>query len=106
MYSSSEIRSAARKTSQGEADLKKTERQLSSDVQETASWWKGKAGSAFKDDFTRQTKSEITRLYAEIRDIESGLERLAREVQIADERRRAEEARRALELQKQQKGKG
>ncbi|HEY4391786.1 MAG TPA: WXG100 family type VII secretion target [Paenibacillus sp.] len=105
MYSSSEIRFTASKTSQGEADLKKTERQLSSDVQEAASWWKGKAGSAFKDDYTGHTKSEITRLYAEIRDIELGLERLAREVQIADDRRRAEEARKALELQKQQKGK-
>lgn len=109
MYSSSEIRSAARRTSQGEADLKKAEKQLGSHVQETASWWKGKAGSAFKGDYTGKTRNEINRLYSEIRDIETGLERLAREVQIADERRRAEAARKALELQKQQqqqKGKG
>lgn len=105
MYSSSEIRSAARKTSQGEADLKRSERQLNSDIQEAASWWKGKAGTAFKNDYTGQTRNEISRLYAEIRSIESGLERLAREVQIADERRRAEEARRALEQQRQEQAK-
>lgn len=104
MYSTSEIRSAARKTSQGEADLKNSERQLGSLVQGTASWWKGKAGSAFQDDYSRSTRDEITRLFADIRDIEQGLERLAREVQVADERRRAEAARQ-LELERQKKQK-
>lgn len=105
MYSAGEIRSAARKTSQGEADLKKTEKQLGSYIQETASWWKGKAGTSFKNDYTGKTRNEITGLYAEIRDIESGLERLAREVEIAEERRRAEAARKALEAQRQQQQK-
>lgn len=101
MYSAGEIRSAARRASQGEADLKKTEKQLSSYIQETASWWKGKAGTSFKEDYIGATRNEITGLYAEIRDIESGLERLAREVEIAEERRRAEAARKALEAQRQ-----
>ncbi|MGZ7442195.1 WXG100 family type VII secretion target [Paenibacillus sp. TH7-28] len=105
MYSTSEIRSAARRTAQGEADLRRTEKQLGSHVQETSSWWKGKAGTAFKDDYTGKTRNEINRLCSEIRDIESGLERLAREVQIADDRRRAEAARKAQELEKQKKAK-
>ena len=101
MYSTSEIRAAARKTSQGEADLKKLEKQFNSVIQDTASWWKGKASTAFKEDYLGKTKSEINVLYTEIRDIESGLDKLVREVQIADDRRRAEAARKALELQQQ-----
>ncbi len=75
---------------------------MTSAVHDAASWWKGKAGEAFKQDYLGKTRTEIDRLYTEIRDVETGLERLAREVQIADDRRRAEAARKALELQQQQ----
>ncbi|WP_334073391.1 MULTISPECIES: WXG100 family type VII secretion target [Paenibacillus] len=106
MYSSSEIRAVARKMSQGNADLKRMEKQFVSTVHETSSWWKGKAGQAFKEDYLGKTHSEIERLYAEIRDLETGLDRLAREVQAADDRRRAEAERKAKEeLLKQQKNK-
>lgn len=105
MYSASEIRSAARRTSQGESDLRRTEQQITSYIQETSSWWKGKAGSRFKDGYNDSTRPEMTSMYAEIRAIESALTRLAREVEIADEQRRAEAARKALEEKRQQKNK-
>jgi WXG100 family type VII secretion target len=96
LYSPNTIRSAARRVSQGETDVRRSERQLESQIQEGASWWKGKAGSAFQEYYMNRTKHEINRLCAEIRDLEAGLESLAREVQTAEDQRRAEAARKAL----------
>ncbi|MBQ4900209.1 MULTISPECIES: WXG100 family type VII secretion target [Paenibacillus] len=105
MYSTSEIRSTARRTSQGGADLKRMENQFASSVHDAASWWKGKASESFKEDYVAKAKKEIDRLQTEIRDLETGLDRLAREVQVAEDRRRAEAERQALLLKQQQKNK-
>ncbi len=104
MYSTSEIRSTARRTSQGGADVKRMESQFASSVHDASSWWKGKASEAFKEDYVAKAKKEVDRLQVEIRDLETGLDRLAREVQIAEDRKRAEAEKQAL-LLKQQKNK-
>jgi WXG100 family type VII secretion target len=96
LYSTDTIRSAARRVSQGETDVRRSERQLESQIQEGVSWWKGKAGSAFHENYMNKTKYEINRLCAEIRELEAGLESLAREAQTAEDQRRAEAAKKAL----------
>ncbi|WP_159081908.1 WXG100 family type VII secretion target [Paenibacillus sp. CAA11] len=103
MYSASEIRSAARRISEGEADLKSMEKQFTAVAQGTSSWWKGKASEAFKEDYLGKTRGEMQRLYAEIRELETGLNRLAHEVQAADDRKRAEEKKALLQKQKSKK---
>ncbi|MNP76635.1 hypothetical protein D3C76_1739080 [compost metagenome] len=62
-------------------------------VSETKTWWKGEAGETFVNEYNRETKQAMHRLYSEMNTMSSGLDRLATEVRHADE---AEAQRKAM----------
>ncbi|WP_223068047.1 WXG100 family type VII secretion target [Paenibacillus caui] len=104
MYSPGEISSAARKIHNEKADLQNTERRFAGNLGSIDTWWKGQAGKAFIDDYKRQTRQAMDRLYSEMESVQSGLERLATEVRNADEQKRMKEQQKAL-LERQKKAK-
>jgi WXG100 family type VII secretion target len=105
VYSPNEINSTARKIHQEESELKKMENRQAIEVSAGNSWWKGQAGKAFIEDYNRYTRKEMNYLYNAIHELESNMQRLAREVQNAEDRRRYEAQQKALQLQQQQQQK-
>ncbi|MBS5914416.1 MAG: WXG100 family type VII secretion target [Paenibacillus macerans] len=91
MISPGEISSAARKVHTEAMDLKNAERRFSSTLGGIDTWWKGQAGKAFAEDYNQLAKRAMERLYSEMENMKSGLDRLASEVRSADEQRRRKE---------------
>ncbi|RRJ63453.1 WXG100 family type VII secretion target [Paenibacillus oralis] len=91
MVSPGDISSAARKVHNEAMDLKNTERVFSRMLGGIDTWWKGQAGKAFAQDYNQQAKRAMERLYGEMENMKSGLDRLASEVRSADEQRRRKE---------------
>lgn len=105
MTTPSAISSTARNIRNELADVKREESRLQAELAGVTSWWKGSAGKALTDSYRSQTRNELSRLFSDVEDLQSGLERLAVEVQRADEQRRIEAQRKALQLEQQRNAK-
>ncbi|GIP59779.1 WXG100 family type VII secretion target [Paenibacillus woosongensis] len=105
MSTPSAISGTARNIRNELGEVKREEARLQAELAGVASWWKGSAGTALTDSYRSQTRNEINRLYSDIETLQTGLERLAAEVQRADEQRRIEARQKALKLEQQRNAK-
>ncbi|WP_164515192.1 WXG100 family type VII secretion target [Paenibacillus lentus] len=105
MSTPSAISGTARNIRNELADVKREEFRLQAELAGVTSWWKGNAGKALTDSYRSQTRNDLNRLYREVEDLQSGLERLASEVRRADEQRRIEAREKALRLEQQRNAK-
>ncbi|WP_055109376.1 WXG100 family type VII secretion target [Paenibacillus ihumii] len=105
MSTPSAISGTARNIRNELGEVKREEGRLQAELAGVSSWWKGSAGKALTDSYQSQTRNELGRLYAEIENLQSGLERLATEVHRAEEQRRIEAQQKAMQLQQQRNAK-
>jgi uncharacterized protein YukE len=100
MYTPSDIRRTARKINDTERDLRSSENNFIREIININRWWSGKASDSFVRGCNK-VGSEINLLYSAICDLETGLRKLASEVERADdERKRIQEKKRLEQLLK------
>lgn len=104
MYTPSDIRSTARKINDAESDLRSSENRFRQEVLNINRWWDGNASDSFVRGYN-ELGSELNRLYSAINNLETGLKKLASEVQRADDERRRREEKRRLEMLKNKNNK-
>lgn len=90
-----EIRRKAAGVGQAADEIRREKDKYQGIANSAGTWWQGEAGRVFKEEY-EEINSDISRLISKMGNLESGLNRMASEVQRADEERR----RKALEEQK------